>query len=216
MRPTLQLVVAMALRLPPGLTLYFARHGQTLANIQGRFQGWTVDTPLTTLGIEQARALGLIVAREVAEPTRLEFIASPLPRARRTMELVLETLGLDSGRFVTDERLAEINLGSWDGLTHQEACALDPAAYAKREADKWNVCVPGGGENYAQVSARAADWIAGLQRESFAVSHGAFTRILRGLFGGLDWKQMSDLDEPQGCVFRARENNVTRLDLSSQ
>jgi broad specificity phosphatase PhoE len=206
----------MALRLAPGITLYFARHGQTLANLQGRFQGWTVDTPLTALGIEQARTLGLIVAREIAEPAHLEFIASPLPRARRTMQLVLETLGLDSGRAITDERLAEINLGAWDGLTHAEARTIDPAAYAKREGDKWNVCVPGGGESYAQVATRAADWVAGLQHDSFAVSHGAFTRILRGLFGGLDWKQMSRLDEPQGCVFRVRESNVARLDLNPQ
>jgi broad specificity phosphatase PhoE len=212
----LQSAAAMSPRLAPGVTLYFARHGQTLANVQGRFQGWTVDTPLTPLGIEQARTLGLIVAREVAEPERLEFVASPLPRARRTMEIVLETLGLPADRFVTDQRLAEINLGAWDGLTHAEARALDQAAYAKREADKWNVCVPGQGENYAQVAARAADWIGGLRRDSCAISHGAFTRILRGLLGGLDWKQMSDLDEPQGCMFRVRDNTVTRLDANRQ
>jgi broad specificity phosphatase PhoE len=202
----------MALRLPPGLTLYFARHGQTVANVQGRFQGRSVDTPLTPLGIQQAHSLGAILSHEITNLERLEFVSSPLPRARRTMELVLETLEIPLERFVIDARLAEINLGAWDGLTHQEARALDPAAYTKRESDKWDVRVPGGGENYADVAARVADWISGLSRDTFAVSHGALTRILRGLLCGLNWQQMSDLDEPQGCVFRVRDAKVTRLD----
>ena len=30
--------------------------------------------------------------------------------------------------------------------------------------------------------------------------------------GGLDWQGMSNLDEPQGVVFRIRDRQVTRLD----
>jgi len=63
------------------------------------------------------------------------------------------------------------------------------------------------------VARRAENFVDDLTADSFAVSHGAFTRILRGLFQGLDWKQMSDLDEPQGCVFRARGRDVVRLDV---
>ncbi len=48
--------------------------------------------------------------------------------------------------------------------------------------------------------------------DTFAVCHGALTRILRGLFQGLDWQGMSDLDEPQGVVFRVRGRTVARLD----
>ena len=40
----------------------------------------------------------------------------------------------------------------------------------------------------------------------------AFTRILRGLFLGLDAQAMSDLDEPQGVVFRVTGSQVVRLD----
>ncbi len=52
----------------------------------------------------------------------------------------------------------------------------------------------------------------GLEHDSFAVSHGATTRILRGLLAGLDWQAMSALDEPQGVVFRVRGQAVVRLD----
>ena len=69
-----------------------------------------------------------------------------------------------------------------------------------------------GGENYAEVAARAADWAQSLTADTFAVSHGALTRILRGLLLGLNWQAMSSLDEPQGVVFRVQGNSVTRLD----
>ncbi|MEI9992397.1 MAG: hypothetical protein WDM86_20465 [Rhizomicrobium sp.] len=59
---------------------------------------------------------------------------------------------------------------------------------------------------------RIAAFVGGLERDTFAVSHGAATRILRGLFAGMDWRQMSALDEPQGCVFRAAASDVVRLD----
>jgi broad specificity phosphatase PhoE len=203
----------MRLRLAPGLTLYFARHGQTLANVQGRFQGRTFDTPLTSLGIQQAHALGKILAREVKAPAELAYVCSPLPRAVTTMEIVLGELGLPNERLRTDDRLMEINLGSWDGLTHAEARAIDPGSYAARESNKGSVRVPGGGENYADVANRAQTWVRELRHDCFAVTHGAFSRILRGLFGDLTWEQMSGLDEPQGCIFKAQGETVTRMDL---
>ena len=127
------------------------------------------------------------------------------------MEIIRNSLGLPVADYTIDSRLIEINLGQWDGLTDKEARALDPAVYDRRTSDKWNVRVPGG-ENYADVAGRCESWIADLRADTFAVSHGAFTRILRGLFQNLNWEQMSALDEPQGCLFRVRGSDVVRLD----
>ena len=69
-----------------------------------------------------------------------------------------------------------------------------------------------GGENYAEVAARISDWVRELKTDTIAISHGATTRILRGLLAGLDWRQMSSLDEPQGVVFRVTGAQVVRLD----
>jgi broad specificity phosphatase PhoE len=200
----------MVLRVPAGLTLYFCRHGETEANVEGRFQGWTLDTPLTASGRQQSRTMARVLARDI-DPKRIRFVSSPLPRAIATMKIIRESLGVPGGGFDIDPRLMEINLGAWDGLTHEEARARDPAAYDARESDKWHVRVPGGGENYADVAARAESFVAGLAQDTFAVAHGAFNRILRGLFAGMTWREMSDLDEPQGVVFRARDNDVMRL-----
>jgi probable phosphoglycerate mutase len=198
------------LELKKGVTLYLARHGQTEANAQHRFSGKR-DTPLTEKGLAQARALGEILKREAGMKPDLQFISSPLARARITMEIALSVLGVAENQFTTDARIQEIDLGEWDQLTDAEARARDPAFFDARVKDKWHLPVPGG-ENYEEVAARASQWAQSLERDSFAVSHGALTRILRGLFTGQDWRAMSSLDEPQGVVFRIHDGQVTRLD----
>ena len=198
----------MALEIRRGVTLYFARHGETVANVERRFQGRN-DTPLTEHGRMQARILAAVLAELLAGQPRPRFVSSPLPRARKTMELVLEALGLP-GNYDTDPRLMEIDLGDWSALTDDEAKERDPAMWDKRIHDKWNVRVPGGGENYAMVADRMTEWASELDRDTVAISHGAATRILRGLILGLNAQQMSALAEPQDCVFRVSDGVLTR------
>ena len=126
------------------------------------------------------------------------------------MEIAREGMGLAREGYSIDPRIQEIDLGRWDQLTQSEARALDPAYYDRRAADKWTVPALGG-EDYEDVAARLSDWIASLKVDTFAVSHGAATRILRGLFLGLDAGHMSALDEPQGVVFCVRDGQITQL-----
>lgn len=200
----------MNLKLKDGLTLYFARHGQTQANVEKRFSGYK-DTPLTALGRAQAGAVGEILRRELDDTTGYGFVCSPLARAQTTMRIAREVMGLKPDDYATDNRLKEINLGVWDQLTDHEARAQSPALFEQRGNDKWHVRVPGG-ENYAEVAARVTDWLAELKTDTVAISHGATTRILRGLLAGLNWRAMSSLDEPQGVVFRVRGNEVVKLE----
>ena len=202
----------MNLRVLDGVTLYFCRHGETEANVQLRFQGRTIDTALTDKGVAQARAIGRSLLRECPSPSELKYVSSPLPRAKTTMEIIRETVNLSADDFTTDDRIQEINLGAWDGLTAEQAKALDPVVYQERTTNKGEIRVPGGGENYADVAARLKSWVSDLSHDTFAVSHGAATRILRGLFQGLNWQQMSDTDEKQGVLFRVRGSTVERFD----
>lgn len=99
--------------------LILIRHGLTDWNASNRFQG-QADVPLNATGEQQARAMAPVIAGY--EPTVL--YASPLTRARVTAE----TLAAETGLEITfDERLKEINVGDWSGLTIEEAIALDPA-----------------------------------------------------------------------------------------
>jgi broad specificity phosphatase PhoE len=199
----------MPLELASGLTLYFARHGQTQANLEKRFSG-KMDTPLTALGREQADAIGEALRRELGSTPAIACVSSPLQRARTTMEIARGVLELPPQDYTVDPRIQEIDLGAWDQLTDEEARALDPTYYDRRASDKWQVPALGG-EDYQDVATRLTAWIGSLEADTFAVSHGAATRILRGLFLGLDAARMSALDEPQGVVFRVRGAQITQL-----
>ncbi|MEK7139267.1 MAG: histidine phosphatase family protein, partial [Patescibacteria group bacterium] len=72
------------------MSLYFARHGQTVFNLENRFQGLS-DSPLTDLGKAQARRLGEFAKQ--AGVTNL--IVSPRGRAIETAKIVIEALGQD-------------------------------------------------------------------------------------------------------------------------
>ena len=63
----------MPLELPRGLTLYFARHGQTEANVEKRFSG-NKDTPLTP-------GMNATVEIKTGQRRILEYILSPLQKA---------------------------------------------------------------------------------------------------------------------------------------
>jgi broad specificity phosphatase PhoE len=88
-----------------------ARHAQSMLNIEHRVNGDpSVDVPLTELGGEEARRLGLEVAHlplDVGVHTRF-------PRTRRTLELAL---GRRDVPQVEEPLLDDIYLGDLEGKT---------------------------------------------------------------------------------------------------
>lgn len=192
-------------------TLYIARHGQTKANVAGRYPGRN-ETPLTELGRRQARDIGLILKRELGPRPQLGFVSSPLRRAQETMRLIRRELELPPDGFALDARLLDIDHGAWTGFTDDEMRVRDAETHRRRSSDKWNVRMPGG-ECYADLAARVRGFLGDVAGDMVTVSHGAVTQMLRGLCGGMDEALIPGLDEPQGCVFRARDSVVERLDL---
>ena len=71
-------------------TVYYVRHGETDWNVTGRLQG-RHDVPLNARGRTQAMHCGEILrelfARDGRNVAELDFVSSPLGRARTTMEL---------------------------------------------------------------------------------------------------------------------------------
>jgi broad specificity phosphatase PhoE len=94
--------------------LTLARHGQTLDNAEGRWEGRR-DGPLTPEGRRQVEALGHRL--KPLGPYAVVYV-SPLGRAVETAQLLLIVLGELPVR--TDVRLAEYDFGAWDGLTPAE------------------------------------------------------------------------------------------------
>src|ERR1044071_6264782 len=104
-------------------TLYYLRHGETDRNVEGRLQGQR-DIPLNALGRKQAVHCGEILrdlfARDGIDAKGLDYICSPLGRARDTMELARAELSLPPKDYRIDERLTEVTFGEWEGYTLAE------------------------------------------------------------------------------------------------
>src|SRR5262245_13500620 len=185
--------------LKPGLTLYFVRHGETDWNLAQRYQGQR-DIPLNATGRSQATSNGRTLARVLGgEAARIDYVASPLMRARETMELMRRQLDLPAHDYRTDARLREIHYGHWEGRIWHELPSTDPAGYAAREADRWG-WRPAGGESYRDLSERVARWLREVERDVVVAAHGGVMRVLRGLSLALEPFEMFQLDVPQDKV----------------
>jgi broad specificity phosphatase PhoE len=196
----------------PAPTLYYIRHGETEWNAVGRLQG-TQDVPLNDLGRQQAAHVGGVLAglfaRDGRDKFSLPFVASPLQRARATMELVRSTLNLPPHDYAIDDRLREIAYGEWEGSTLAQAQARDPERFARRLADKWNVSAPGG-DSYAAVQARVSDWYDTLRVDTVAVAHGGTARALMVALGLETEQSAADLLIEQGAVYVFGDGGLTK------
>ena len=193
-------------------TIFYIRHGETAWNREGRLQG-TQDVPLSDLGRKQAMRAGAILAdllgHEGLDPSTLSFVASPLGRARTSMELLRGTLQLPPERYAIDDRLREIAYGRWEGSTLEEAQMLDPELFARRSTDKWTVSAPGG-ETYLEVQERVSAWHAGLTSDTVAVAHGGTARALMVALGFETPFSAAELYIEQGVVYVFGEGGLRK------
>ena len=187
----------------PRPTVYFIRHGETDWNVEGRLQGRR-DIAVNTRGRTQATHCGGILrdllTRDGREPAGLDYVASPLSRARETMQCVRAALGLAPDSYRTDPQLAEISFGEWEGFTLAQLRTRDPHRTAAREQDKWNF-VPPGGESYRAMSARMGQWYESLAGDAVAVSHGGTARGLIAYLGHAPAAAAPLIDIAQGTVY---------------
>jgi broad specificity phosphatase PhoE len=152
-----------------------------------------------------------LLARHHRTAGEFDFVASPLSRARETMELLRAGLGLDPAGYRTDARLAELSFGRWEGFTYADLRQQDggPRMLAERERDKWDF-VPPGGESYARLLLRIAAWHSTLARDSVVVSHGGVARTLFVHFGLLKPAVAPVHDVDQGVVYELAPGQLSR------
>ena len=193
-------------------TVYYIRHGETEWNVARRLQG-RHDVPLNACGREQALHCGVVLrellAREGRDPAGLDYVSSPLGRARQTLELAREALGLPPDGFRLDDRLSEISFGDWEGCTLAQLQTRDPQRLAAREHDKFRF-VPPNGESYQSVTKRMGEWYDGLTRDTVTAAHGG---TARGLIAHLRIAQAAAaplIDIAQGVVYVFAGGTITR------
>lgn len=139
------------------------RHGQTDWNLAQRFQGQT-DIPLNDAGLAQAQAAAPYLA--ALHPDAI--VSSPLQRALTTADALAQIVDL---AVTSDERLEEINVGSWAGLTVPEVYADPQLAQARRDGADYQYSATG--ERRSDVGVRVC-----LALRDIAASHPGQTVVV--------------------------------------
>jgi probable phosphoglycerate mutase len=143
------------------------------------------------------------------------IVASPLGRARRTAEIICEHLdpALELG---IDDRLRELSMGSWDGMTYSEIALSAPGIFEGAGRLEWCFRSPDG-ERYEGFAARVADWLSDSVDAplTIVVTHGVVSRVLRGLYARLPREAALILPVPQDKVFRLSLGAIEEIPLRS-
>ncbi len=174
-------------------TLLLWRHGRTAWNAGGRFQGQH-DVELDEVGLDQAEtSAGALAA---LHPQVL--YSSPLSRARQTAAALTRLTGLEA--TLVDE-LAEINVGSWVGLTPADLGHDPEYVKAARGVDFRRSPT---GETATEVGQRMAGAVRGIAdthvgKRVVVASHGLAIRMGVGALLGWDFESTWWLGALRNC-----------------
>jgi probable phosphoglycerate mutase len=184
--------------------LYLLRHGETIWNAEGRYQGQK-DSPLTPRGRDQAASLGRILSGLTRfSGTPLRAYVSPLGRAQETADIVGRHVSLDR---VDEPRLMEVSMGTWDGMTHYEISMECPEALVGTDRYDWYFRSPDG-ESLDTFMTRVSAWLKEARAPAAVISHGVTGRILRGVYLGLSRREMLELPTPQDGLYQLNAGSV--------
>ncbi|WP_071396448.1 histidine phosphatase family protein [Bacillus tuaregi] len=167
------------------LKLYIVRHGETEWNKVDRIQG-RLNSDLTEKGREYARLLG----DKLKNTPFTGIISSPSQRAIETAQLIR---GTETTPIQTDERIMEMHLGLWQGLTTKEIKEQFPSQYKTYMNQPNHYQKSGDGESFIEMFERAQDFLNEIQNSEMSgnllvITHGLFIKVLYLIFKAVDIK----------------------------
>lgn len=167
------------------MKITLVRHGETEWNRLRRFQG-QIDIDLNDLGREQARLVGLALAKR----DDIEGIyASDLMRAWHTAESI--AAHHTEIPFVADKRLREISFGPWEGKSYSDLTPDEKGTFRAWRHNAVEENVPGV-EPMTDLAARLTGFVDELRQNHPAdaslclVAHGGSIRTLVCAVMGFD------------------------------
>lgn len=170
-------------------TLILVRHGQSEWNLKNLFTGWK-NPGLTDQGIEEARKAGQALKAKGIVPDA--YFTSALTRAQRTLDLMLEEMGITDLTIVRNHKLNERDYGDLSGLNKDDA----REKWGEEQVHIWRRSYdvpPPGGESLKDTAARVLPYyeaeIAPLLKAGKTVlvtAHGNSLRALVMKLEGLD------------------------------
>ena len=192
--------------------LWIVRHGQSAGNV-AREQAERaavplidiatrdMDTPLSTLGEQQAVALGHWFGAMPATRQPTVVLCSPYVRAVETTRLVLSAAGIEPDALTSqrDERLREKEFGALDRLTKFGIRQKFPELAEQRAHVGTFYFRPPGGESWCDVILRLRSVLDTITREHrrervLIVGHQVTVNCLRYLFERMTEDQVLTID----------------------
>lgn len=154
--------------------IILVRHGETTWNVEGRYQGQE-DTPLSQRGLQQ----GQLLAEGLRNLPIDLCISSPLQRSYQTCKFCADLHKLP---VATDERLLEINHGTWEGVLAKDIEAQYPQEFHQWHTQPHLAQMPGG-ENLEDVRRRVRaafdDYAAAYPNQTILVAaHDAVNKAI--------------------------------------
>jgi broad specificity phosphatase PhoE len=189
--------------------IYLVRHGETQFNIEGRLQGG-IDLPLVASGARQASEVGNRLA-SLVDPSWAIW-SSPLKRAHQSAEIIAERLGRDADSIIIEDRLREVGLGDWEGLTYAQVedrwPKLAPFNSLRRA---WHLGCPNG-ESPDLAFGRLGVWLkeAG-STNLIVVCHGIVGSLLRGIYAKLSMDEMLSLPTAHTKIFQLDQGEIKEI-----
>ena len=182
------------------MEIYFVRHGQTIWNVEKRFQGLS-DSPLTELGITQAKLLG----KKLKDIKFDKFYSTSLKRANDTANYIKGNREQEVEIF---DDFVEISMGDMEGIQQEEFKKLYPEQvknffFNQLEYEPSSF----GGESFLEVRERVAkglDKFIDLNKDYervLVVSHGATLKTLLHYISGKDISTLSDEVIPKNTSY---------------
>ena len=182
------------------MEIYFVRHGQTVWNVEKRFQGLS-DSPLTELGITQAKLLG----EKLKDIKFDKFYSTSLKRANDTAKYIKGNREQEVEIF---DDFVEISMGDMEGIKQEEFKKLYPEQVKNFFFNQLEYNPSSfKGESFIEVRERVAK---GLEKfiklnqnyeRVLVVSHGATLKTLLHYISGKDISTLSDEAIPKNTSY---------------
>ena len=182
------------------MEIYFVRHGQTIWNVEKRFQGLS-DSPLTELGIIQAKLLG----EKLKDIKFDKFYSTSLKRAYDTANYIK---GNRKQKVEIFDDFVEISMGDMEGIKQEDFKKLYPEQVKNFFFNQLEYNPSSfGGESFLEVRERV---IRGLNKfielnknyeRVLVVSHGATLKTLLHYISGKDISTLSDEAIPKNTSY---------------
>lgn len=180
--------------------LVLLRHGESQWNLENRFTGW-VDVPLSTKGIEEAKAAG----EKLRGYTFDRAFSSVLIRANETLRIVLEVVGQTQIPVEKDKALNERMYGDLQGLDKAETAKKFGDEQVKIWRRSFDVRPPGG-ESLQDTAERVLPYYEARIKPFLAkgetiliAAHGNSLRALVMQLDQLTREQVLELNIPTGA-----------------